>query len=139
MERMDILHLADRPYTEISDGERQQATIARVLVQQPKIILLDEPTSALDYGNQMRTLQLIKELARDEYVIVMTTHTPDHAILLDDTVALLDRKGTLSVGSVDAIMKEDILREVYRTDLKLIYVPEVGRMTCLPAGEKKLP
>ncbi|GHU49325.1 iron ABC transporter ATP-binding protein [Spirochaetia bacterium] len=131
LERMGIAHLAGRPYTEISGGERQQATIARVLVQKPRIIMLDEPTSALDYGNQMRTLELIQELAREGYAIIMTTHTPDHAIMLDDTVALLDRNGGLSVGSTAEIMREDVLKEIYRTNLKLVYVAEVGRTACL--------
>jgi len=131
LERMGISFLAERPYTEISGGERQQATIARVLVQNPKIIMMDEPTSALDYGNQMRTIQLIKDLAKQNYAVVLTTHTPDHAIMLDGTVGLLDRRGKLSVGSVSDIMKEDTLKKIYRTDLKLVYVPEAGRVTCI--------
>jgi iron complex transport system ATP-binding protein len=131
MEKMGITELADRPYTEISGGERQQAAIARVLVQQPRIIMLDEPTSALDYGNQIRMIELITELARDGYTIIMTTHTPDHAIMLDDTVALMDRTGGLSVGTTADIMQEKRLMEVYRTNLKLVYVAEAGRLSCL--------
>jgi iron complex transport system ATP-binding protein len=136
IDKMGISRLANRPYTEISGGERQQASIARVLVQEPRIILLDEPTSALDYGNQMRSLELIKELAHQGYTIIMTTHTPDHAIMLNDKTAILDRSGRLHVGNQNEIMKEDILREVYRTNLKLIYVPEAGRVTCLAVNRE---
>ena len=131
---MRITHLADRPYTEISGGERQQATIARVVVQKPQIIMMDEPTSALDFGNQMLTVKMIRSLADQGYTVIMTTHTPDHAIMLDDTVAIMDREGRLRIGGAMQIMREDILQEVYRTKLKLVYVPEVGRMTCVSSN-----
>ena len=66
LERMGITHLRDKPYTEISGGERQQVTIARVIAQQPQLILLDEPTAHLDYGNQHRVVQMIRKLAAED-------------------------------------------------------------------------
>ncbi len=134
LEAMGIAHLSGSPCTEISGGERQQASIARVMVQRPRIVMMDEPTSALDFGNQMRVIGTIRKLAADGYAVIMTTHTPDHAIMLDDTVALLDRTGTLRVGGTDAILREDLLSEVYRTKVRMVYVKEVGRMTCLASG-----
>jgi iron complex transport system ATP-binding protein len=132
IDSMDIGHLANRPYTEISGGERQQAIIARVLAQQPQIIMMDEPTSSLDYGNQMRIVQLIRRLASEDYTVIMTTHTPDHAIMLGDTAGLMDREGRLHIGATDEIMREDVLKDVYRTDLKLVYVEEARRLDCIP-------
>ncbi|MDR3353872.1 MAG: ABC transporter ATP-binding protein [Synergistaceae bacterium] len=132
LESIGITHLAGRPYTEISGGERQQATIARVIAQQPNIIMMDEPTSSLDYGNQMLIVKLIRKLASEGYAVIMTTHTPDHAIMLDDTVALMDRSGGLNVGSTEDIMNEDALKHVYRVNLKLVYVEQAGRTVCIP-------
>ena len=137
IERMGISHLSNRPYTEISGGERQQATIARVIVQQPKIIMMDEPTSALDFGNQLRAIELVEQLAKQGYAVIMTTHTPDHAIMLDDIVALMDRDGMLHIGGVADIMQEEVLKDVYQSDFKMIYIPEIGRMACL-ANNKHL-
>ncbi len=77
--------------TEISGGERQQATLARVIVQQPKIIMFDEPTNHLDYGNQLRVVHMIKDLAKRGFAVVMTTHMPDHAIMLGGKTAILNR------------------------------------------------
>ena len=137
IESMGISHLSDRPYTDISGGERQQATIARVIVQRPQIIMMDEPTSALDFGNQMRVIKMICSLASEGYTIIMTTHTPDHAIMLDDTVALLDRSGTLRVGRTDEIMHENLLSDIYRTKVKLVFVEEAERVVCIASNSSK--
>ena len=132
LDEVGISALADKPYTEISGGERQQATIARALVQEPKAILFDEPTAHLDYGNQLKTLRVIKNLKEKGYAVIITTHNPDHAIMLGGTTAILDRSGHLTVGDSSQIITEDTLREVYCTDLKLVYMEDVGRYVCLP-------
>ena len=132
LEEVGIAQLADKPYTEISGGERQEATIARALVQEPKAILFDEPTAHLDYGNQLKTLRVIKTLKEKGYAVIITTHNPDHAIMLGGTTAILDRTGHLTVGDSDKIITEDTLKDVYGTDLKLTFMEDVGRYICIP-------
>ncbi len=131
LERMGILRLRDRPYTEISGGERQQAAIARAIVRQPRVILFDEPTAHLDFGNQLATLRILKHLSDQGFTVAVTTHNPDHAILLGGNAAVLDRHGHLTAGGTEEILREDFLCEIYQTDLKLRYVPELGRTVCL--------
>ena len=131
LESMNIRKLADRPYTEISGGERQQASIARVIVQKPKIIMFDEPTNHLDYGNQLRAVGMVKDLAKQGYAVVMTTHMPDHAILLGGKAAILDRDGKLQVGTAEDILQEPLLRSIYQSDLHILYLKELGRKVCV--------
>lgn len=131
LEKMGLLELADRPYTEISGGEMQQASIARAIVRKPQVILFDEPTAHLDFGNQLRTLKVIKELSREGYTTVITTHTPDHAIMLGGRAAILDRQGKITVGSTDELLTEESLSEVYNAELKIRYFEELGRKICL--------
>lgn len=131
IEEMGIGHLANRPYTEISGGERQQAAIARVVVQEPRIVILDEPTSALDFGNQIRALHLVERLSKRGYGVIMTTHNPDHAIMVGGQVAALDRHGQLSVGPVAEIIRPDRLSAMYQVSVKVPYVAEVDRNACL--------
>lgn len=132
LEEVGLAELADKLYTEISGGERQQATIARALVQEPKAILFDEPTAHLDFGNQIKTLRTIKSLAEKGYAIIITTHNPDHAIMLGGTTAILDKKGHLTVGPTEEIITEGTLKKVYDTKLKLSYFDEAGRYVCIP-------
>ncbi len=132
LEEVGISHLVDKPYTEISGGERQQATIARALVQEPKVILFDEPTAHLDYGNQLKTLRVIKNLSDEGYAIVITTHNPDHAIMLGGTTAVLDRTGCLTVGNSKEIITEETLKSIYGTPLSLVYMESAGRYICIP-------
>lgn len=89
LERMGIAHLSERPYTEISGGERQMALIARALAQGARVLVLDEPTNGLDYGNQHRLLERISALRRDGYTCLFTTHHPDHARQVADRVVML--------------------------------------------------
>ena len=131
LERLGVADLADRPYPELSGGQRQLVDVARALVQQPRLILFDEPTSALDYGNQVKVLQMVGELAAEGYAVIMTTHNPDHPILLDSSVCLLDRDGRLRKGGVDEIMQEEVLAPVYRCDLMIRFVPDAGRRACV--------
>ena len=93
--------------------------------------MFDEPTNHLDYGNQLRTVKMVKDLANQGYAIVMTTHMPDHAILLGGKVAVMDYGGTLTVGSSEDILQEDLLRKIYRSNLHVVYMEEVGRKVCV--------
>jgi iron complex transport system ATP-binding protein len=131
LEQLGILYLAEKAYTEISGGERQQATIARVVCQDPRVILFDEPTAHLDYGNQHRILRLIRTLGERGYSAVFTTHNPDHALLLGGRAAVLGRNGKLTVGYAEKLIEQERMRELYRIDMEIKYVKEAGRICCL--------
>jgi len=134
LENMGLGHIADKSYLDISGGERQQLLIARAIVQKPEAILFDEPTAHLDYGNQHRTLRRIKQMASDGYSVVITTHNPDHALLLGDSAAIVSRDGSVVQGSSSDILTEERLSEVYGMDIRIRYIDELGRTACLVPG-----
>jgi iron complex transport system ATP-binding protein len=127
LEELGILKLRDRPYTQLSGGERQQATIARAIVSRPQAVLLDEPTAHLDFGNQLRVLRIIKSLSQKGYAVVMTTHNPDHALLLGGRAALMLCGGQLVSGAAEDIITESMLRQIYGIDIRLEELKGPGR------------
>ena len=131
LERMGISHLRQKPYTEISGGERQQVTLARVIAQKPQLILLDEPTAHLDYGNQHRVVQMVRELADEGYALIITTHNPDHAILLEGKAAILNRLGKLRVGKATEVLDAATLSDLYGLSIKTTYNEDAGRIICM--------
>lgn len=128
---LSLQPLADRVVSHLSGGERQRVAVARAIVQNPEIILFDEPTSALDFGNQIRVMRTIKQLADAGYAVVMTTHNPDQPILLGGKVAMLNANGTLAVGDAESTLTSERLSELYGTELHLVYVDEVSRVACI--------
>ena len=58
----------------LSTAQQQVVEIVKVLSYNCRIIIMDEPTSALDFGNQLRILQLVKELAGEGYGVLLSTH-----------------------------------------------------------------
>ncbi len=71
---------------ELSGGEQQRIAIARALLMEPKIIMLDEPTSALDKNMKQEVLNLIKELAKLKYTLIIVSHEDDFINKVSDKV-----------------------------------------------------
>lgn len=117
LERMNISHLKDRGYAELSGGERQMVLIARALAQKADIVIMDEPTASLDFGNQIRLLEQCHELIKQGLTIVITSHQPQHALQFADEVILLHQGNILSQGAPEDILTRDNLKTIYGIDL----------------------
>jgi len=90
LERVKIPHQANKYPSELSGGQKQRAAIARTLAMKPKIILFDEPTSALDPEMIGEVLDVMKELARENYTIVCVTHEMGFAKEVSDRIVFMD-------------------------------------------------
>ncbi len=113
----DISHLADRPISQLSGGERQCVYLARALVQETPVLLLDEPASHLDMKHQVLMYDLLKRLQRDKKkTIVMVTHDLNLAGQYCDTVILLGQDGKALHGSVSEILNKDTIKYVFDAD-----------------------
>ncbi|WP_456479913.1 amino acid ABC transporter ATP-binding protein [Nautilia sp.] len=90
LERVKIPHQANKYPSELSGGQKQRVAIARTLAMKPKIILFDEPTSALDPEMIGEVLDVMKELARENYTIVCVTHEMGFAREVSDRIIFMD-------------------------------------------------
>ncbi len=131
IERLGIGALAQRPYTEISGGERQLALIARALAQEPAFIILDEPTASLDFGNQGKVMGEIRRLAGEGLGVLFTTHDPNQALAYADRVMLLRDGAAIATGQSAALLTRERLEDLYRAPVAVVRGGD-GRVAFLP-------
>ena len=93
------MEFADRPFSAISDGQRQRILLARALCQEPEIIVLDEPTAMLDPIGRQEVLETILKLNREQgtTVVLITHHMneaehADRVIVMNDGLVVMDGK-----------------------------------------------
>jgi len=135
LDALGIAHLAERPYPEMSGGERQLALVARALAQEPSILVMDEPTASLDFGNQVRVLSHVQALAGRGIAVVLSTHDPDQAFLCADQVALLHDGRLARLGPPAEVITPATLREIYGVDVDVVTITRAGRAVrvCVPS------
>lgn len=119
MESLGIAHLRNAGYGEISGGERQLTLIARALVQKAKILIMDEPTANLDYGNQFRVMCRISDLAREGYIIILSTHNPDHAFLYANRTLMIYGGKVIADGTPENVLDAKLIKVVYGVDVNV--------------------
>ena len=140
MERLHILHLAEKSCAEMSGGELQMVLIARALAAEPKILVLDEPESNLDFRNQLIVLETMTDLTRQGITCIFNTHYPDHALRCANKALLLHKGGQAQFGETHGIVTEANIREAFevRTVIGEIETDERVYRSILPlelAGE----
>jgi iron complex transport system ATP-binding protein len=126
----DILHLADRPITQISGGEHRRALVARALAQDAPLLLLDEPTAHLDITHQAELLELVRDLTRrtDAPVGALAAlHELNQAAEYCDRLVLMSAGRVAADGPPEEVLRADLLRHVYGAEAQIGLNPITGR------------
>mgnify|MGYP001772599780 CR=1 FL=1 len=119
-----VEHLAYRRIDEVSGGERQRVMLARVLAQEPRILLLDEPVSNLDPRYQIEVLNLVKELTKKLHLTtVITLHDLNHVIRYADKAVMLYQGTVYAIGDVEQVLTPENICKVYGVDAEIIKNP----------------
>lgn len=132
LQRTGIVHLADRPYTQISGGELQLVMLARALAQQAPVIIMDEPSAHLDFRNELVFMETVASLIRDEETaVLMATHSPNHPFFFErsgiDTQVLALADGRLRyTGTPSEILTEERIREIYGIQARVLTADDAG-------------
>ena len=138
LERVGAAHLAQRDFTRLSGGEQQLVLVSRAIAQQADILIMDEPTSALDYGNQLRVLQLVRELAREGYGVLLSTHNPQHALTFATRILALADGRVAALGRPQDVLTPELVTRLYGVDV-LFENTAAGRVIVpvTPGDERK--
>ncbi len=114
--------LAKRPLAQLSGGERQRLLLAQALVGEPRLLLLDEPLLSLDPGAEKDVVALIKRLQQSlGMTVLFTAHELNPLLGSMDRVLYLGH-GRGAIGSVDEVMRSDVLSELYGADIDVVRV-----------------
>lgn len=122
LERVSMSHLANRPVTVLSGGERQLVFVARAIAQQPKLLLLDEPSGFLDLKHRAQLVKVLRRL-RDDCGMTSLVVTHDLMFLepsFDEVFALKDGRITTK-GPPSEVLRADTLKEIYSVAIHTLH------------------
>lgn len=108
--KFNINQIINKSLSEISDGEKQRAMIARCLVQQTAVIIMDEPTSFLDYYNKQKLFSDLSLCSKEKNkIIILSTHDIELAIKYCDKIWLLGHD--TKEYTIEEIKKNEVLKK----------------------------
>jgi iron complex transport system ATP-binding protein len=105
LDAVGAMHLADRDFGRISDGERQRVMVARALAQEPVLLMLDEPTAFLDVPSRVELMGLLRRLTRGgSLAVIVSTHDLELALRTADVLWLLLPGGEVVTGAPEDVI-----------------------------------
>ena len=126
-------HLEDRPFHELSGGEKQRVVIAAALAQSATLLLLDEPTASLDLGYQLEISSLLSRLNQDHRVtMAISTHDLNLAASICRELILMRNGRVLAAGPTNEVLTPENIRLLYDVEADVQINSETGHMTVVP-------
>ena len=145
LKKLDILPLAERPYNELSGGQRQLVLLARALAQETPLIFLDEPASSLDFKNQLLIWQILRDIVRQGKTVLVCTHDPNHVLWFCDQAIVLKQGKIIANGTPGESLNGETLHQIYGPvcdiiDLEYLRVvaPNMARASILKNGNNEV-
>lgn len=138
LEAAGITHKSHHYVSELSDGERQKAMIAKALAQQCPVILLDEPTAFLDVTSRIETMVLLHKLAVEQQkTILLSTHDLDLAIQMGDCLWLQEKGRPMASGTPEDLIMSGAFESFFSKE-GILFDPATGKLNTkaptLPIG-----
>ncbi|WP_458186775.1 ABC transporter ATP-binding protein [Haladaptatus sp. NG-WS-4] len=125
LERAGVAHLRDEPMGSLSGGQRQLAWVAMVLAQETDVLLLDEPTTYLDLRHQLRVLEVVSTLAREEGLTIgIVLHDISQAARYADNLVALHDGEPYDWGPPSEVVTEELLADVFGVEATVGMGPE---------------
>lgn len=131
----EIEHLAQAPYGQLSDGQKQRVMLARALAQQTPLILLDEPTTFLDLRTRHRFMFSLQQLVeKHQKTILFSTHDIGLAMQYSDLMWVITPKAKLLSGSPEELACKGAVTELFAEDGFRLELPAGRYLSITPVG-----
>ncbi|MEA5474804.1 ATP-binding cassette domain-containing protein [Synechococcus sp. CCY9201] len=119
MEQLGLADLVERPYAQLSDGQRRRLLLARALVHNPEVLVLDEPTNGLDLQAKHQLLAILRQLAQSGTTLLLVTHQIEAILPEISRAVLLNQGRVVNEGPADALLQDAPLSALFDTPLKV--------------------
>ena len=106
LERFGLASKAKLEYTRLSGGMKRRLTLARALINEPKLVILDEPTAGVDVELRLELWQLLRDLNGDGLTIFLTTHYLEEAEELCKTIAIIREGRIVTQQSTESLISD---------------------------------
>lgn len=120
---VDMDHLAERPMSQLSGGERRRALLARAFAQDTEIVVLDEPTNHLDVRHQHTVLRTVRSWDR---TVITALHDLDLALTYADRIVMLKAGRIVADGAGHDVLRPDRIAEAFGVRATLVDDPRSG-------------
>ena len=126
----DMTSMKNKSVKTLSGGQRQRAYLSLALAQDSKTLLLDEPTSFLDVHYQLKFLDLLKRLNKDQKLSIITIiHDVNLAARYCDRIAVLKDGNLIALDSPIKVLTPELMKEAFQIETCQIETP-IGLQVC---------
>ncbi|MBX3288252.1 MAG: ATP-binding cassette domain-containing protein [Acidobacteria bacterium] len=130
VEYLDLAEMAEKDINELSGGQRQRAFIGMIVAQDTDHILLDEPLNSLDMRHSVEMMRILRRLTDElKKTVVLVLHDINFAARYSDRMVALKNGKVAALGSVDEVVREDVLASVFDVPLEIREID--GKKICI--------
>lgn len=134
LRELGVEHLANRRLDQLSSGELQRVILARIIAQQPRILLIDEPTAFLDIKHRLEVMELLKNLVRRKNIAAITAiHDLELAARYSDKIILLCNGRIVVAGKPEQVLTPENIEKTYGVKVEVVKHPRHG-LIVIPLG-----
>lgn len=138
LEELGLTDMAERPLDALSGGQRQRVALAKVMAQEPRLLLLDEPTTFLDIKYQLQFMGLLSAWRqKNRITIVAVLHDLNLAAQFCDHILALREGRTVGSGTPHTWMTEENIQDIFRVKPAMVNHPDNGIPQLLLRREKE--